>query len=212
MEKSDLINELVAALSKAQAVMSNPVKDSQNPHFKNKYASLAACIEETRKPLTDHGLIVSQLTFVADKEVYVRTLLAHSSGQYIASVYPVWPTKDDPQGFGSALSYARRYSYLAILNLKDEDDDGEKGSGRETPGRSAQTGKTQNKEEVTGRKITKEEFDDLLKVGGEKGWTYDDLLEQIQVLGITKFVDMNLTQYEHLLNNVKKFPKQKEVK
>jgi hypothetical protein len=126
MEKSESIKTIAAALLKFSGKMTKVVKDSVNPHFRNKYASLSTIIESTQPVLVECGLTVVQLP---SGENELTTVLLHESGEYISSTYKMTPSKNDPQGLGSAITYQRRYAYGAILNLNiDEDDDGNKGS------------------------------------------------------------------------------------
>lgn len=118
------INELAEALSKAQAEMSGAKKDSENPFFKSKYADLAAVIEAARKPLSENGLSVVQTTAGNEDGIDLITTLMHKSGQWIQGRLFMKPTKTDPQGYGSAMTYARRYAYAAIVGLAQVDDDG----------------------------------------------------------------------------------------
>ena len=123
--RSDSIKEIATALAKAQAVLVGAVKDSVNPHFRNKYADLASCWDACRKALTSNGIAVVQMP---EKDVigyYVETLLTHSSGEWIASKCYIHLTKDDPQGLGSAITYARRYGLSAMVGICPEDDDAE---------------------------------------------------------------------------------------
>lgn len=130
MTHSEPINELAAALAKAQALIQGAVKDSTNPHFKSRYADLASVWDACRKPLTDHGLSVAQTTGTAeDGRVRVTTLLLHASGQWIADDLLMKPVKDDPQGVGSCITYARRYALAAMVGVAPEDDDGNAASG-----------------------------------------------------------------------------------
>lgn len=123
--KSEQINELATALSKAQAEMSNPVVDSVNPHFRNKYVSLAAVRNAVIPVMAKHGLSVVQSLTCGEKSVRCSTLIMHSSGQWWESEQLEIPvTKVDPQGFGSACTYARRYTLMAVAGVSgDEDDD-----------------------------------------------------------------------------------------
>lgn len=126
MNRSEQVNELAAALAKAQAELRNPAFDSTNPHFRSKFASLA-CVRDTITPiLAKHGLSVSQLpTNDHEGRPCVETMLLHSSGQWISSTLAVPVAKSDAHGAGSAITYARRYSLMAIVNVVgDEDDDG----------------------------------------------------------------------------------------
>lgn len=125
MEMSTNIADLAAALAKAQGEMRNAAKSSDNPFYKSKYADLAECLNVVREPLAKNGLSVFQANEgIIDGKLTVTTLLMHSSGQYIrvASSYPI--QKNDAQGFGSTLTYARRYGLAAALGLAQEDDDG----------------------------------------------------------------------------------------
>lgn len=136
MQMSENINELAAALAKAQGEMKNAGKTSDNPFFKSRYADLAEILNAVREPLSKYGLSISQLydgMGMPDKTITVTTLLMHSSGQYIGNSanYPV--AKADIQGVGSAITYARRYSLAAILGLSQEDDDGNAACRTEAP-------------------------------------------------------------------------------
>lgn len=128
--QSEQINELAAALSKAQASITGALKDSANPFFKSKYADLASCWDACRKQLTDNGLSVIQTTDIVADTVVVRTTLAHSSGQWISGVLPVKTKDESPQAQGSGITYARRYALAAIVGLAQIDDDAEAAQGR----------------------------------------------------------------------------------
>ena len=128
MNKSETINELASALSKAQAQIKGAVEDSTNPHFRSKYASLQSYIDSAREPLAKNGLAVMQLLTDINCEsmniVSIETIMMHSSGQWISSTFSVPVSKADAQGFGSAVTYARRYSYAAAIGIAPIDDDG----------------------------------------------------------------------------------------
>ena len=123
MNKSDSITNLVKALTTFQGKMTAVKKDSTNPFYKSKYASLDTIWETIRKPLSDNGLSVAQtMNLIEDKSV-LDTTLYHTSGEWISGTQLVNPVKNDPQGLGSAITYARRYSLSAILGLVSDDDD-----------------------------------------------------------------------------------------
>lgn len=125
MNRSEQINELAAALAMAQGQMEGAKKDSDNPFFKSKYADLASVVDAIRGPLAEHGLAYVQLPIPTERdEVQVETVLLHASGQWIASIVTVPVTKQDAQGYGSALTYARRYGLQAMAGVAAEDDDG----------------------------------------------------------------------------------------
>ena len=128
MQTSETINELAAALSKAQAQMQTAKKGAENPHFRSKYADLASVWEACRAALTAHGLSVLQsprMTFNGTTGlVEVETRLMHSSGQWMADTITVPVSKLDAQGVGSAVTYARRYALAAFVSVAPDDDDG----------------------------------------------------------------------------------------
>lgn len=132
--KSNEINELAAALVAAQAEFSAVPKGSANPFFKSKYAALPDVVQHTSPVLARHGLAVSQFIesgVDTNGVIYdgLTTYVIHKSGQFIAHTMRLHLVKDDPQGQGSAVTYARRYSYMAALGLvADEDDDGNSAS------------------------------------------------------------------------------------
>ena len=128
MNRSDAINELATALSKAQAAISTAAKGKENPHFKSKYADLASVWDACRGPLTANGLSVLQsprMTFTGNAGmVEVETTLLHASGQWMSDVITVPVSKLDAQGVGSAVTYARRYALAAFASVAPDDDDG----------------------------------------------------------------------------------------
>lgn len=133
MKSSEQINEIAAALAKAQGVIENPAKDSKNPHFNSRYADLAAGLNAVRAALSANGIAVVQATSLEGETMMLETKLAHTSGQWISSDYPVcrFPTKH--QEAGSALTYARRYSLFSLIGIAGDDDDGNEASKSETP-------------------------------------------------------------------------------
>lgn len=125
--QSENINELATALSKAQGEMQAAIKDSVNPFFKSKYADLGSVWDAARPVLSKHGLCVIQATDIINDKIVMVTTLAHSSGQWMKSIIPLNPAKNDSQGIGASITYLRRYSLSAIVGVVcDEDDDGNK--------------------------------------------------------------------------------------
>ena len=124
--KSEEIGELVKALAKVQGTIKPAKRDSINPFFKAKYADLTSVWDSCRKELSENNLVVIQTMKNNDGLVTVLTTLAHGSGQWIRGEISLKPVKTDPQGYGSALTYARRYSLAAIIGIATgEDDDAE---------------------------------------------------------------------------------------
>ena len=125
MNKSDSINELAAALAKAQTGFAVIGFNKINPHFKRGYADLTAIINATRPSLAANGLAVAQFPASEGPIVTVETVLTHASGQWIGGHTSLTASKVDAQGIGAAITYAKRYGLSAILNVAaDEDDDG----------------------------------------------------------------------------------------
>ena len=127
MSKSTEINELAVALVGAQGEFSAVPKGSVNPFFKSKYAGLPEVVASASPVLAKHGLAVSQFIGVdSEGRDILTTYLIHASGQYISHDMRLHLGKDDTsQALGSSVTYARRYSYCAVLGLvADEDDDG----------------------------------------------------------------------------------------
>lgn len=120
--QSEQTNDLSAALAKAQGAMAPATFNRINPHFKNRYADLAAIHEAIRKPLSDNGLAVTQTTEIRDNGFVLVTTLMHASGQWTKSEYPL-PLAAKPQELGSAMTYARRYSLSSIVSIAADDDD-----------------------------------------------------------------------------------------
>jgi hypothetical protein len=119
------MQQIATALVKAQKEFSPALKCSTNPHFKSRYADLAACLEAVQDPLNNNGIALLQVTHDDSNGVTVETLFIHESGEQISGgKLHVPASKQDPQGYGSALTYARRYSLLAACGIAPEDDDG----------------------------------------------------------------------------------------
>lgn len=121
--QSETIGAIAAALAKAQGEIENAKFNRVNPHFKNKYADLTAIFDAVRAPLSKNELAVTQTIEVREAGMVLSTKLMHSSGEWLGSEYPL-PMSARPQEFGSALTYAKRYSLASIVGVSaDEDDD-----------------------------------------------------------------------------------------
>lgn len=113
------------ALNKVQGTLEPVVKDSVNPHFKSRYASLAAVNATIMGPLAENGFVLMQGGTEVAGKVWLKTTLTHKGGHSESFIYPLNVTSENPQAMASAISYARRYSLCALLNLSTEDDDAE---------------------------------------------------------------------------------------
>jgi len=129
----DGLKEIYGALAKAQAKFEAALKGSQNPQFRSKYAALDACVDAVRAPLNEQGIFLTQPVKSVEGGVIVETIFCHSSGEVFRSGELFVPvSKHDAQGYGSALTYARRYSLLAACGVAPEDDDANAAVGRPT--------------------------------------------------------------------------------
>lgn len=116
---------IAGALVKAQMAFGPALKTSQNPHFKSRYADLSACVEAVIEALNANGIALIQRTLPCESGVTVETVFLHISGETLSSgPLHVPAQKQDAQGYGSALTYARRYSLMAACGIAPEDDDG----------------------------------------------------------------------------------------
>lgn len=116
---------IYTAFVKAQKGFAPALKTSTNPHFKSRYADLAACVEAVIDALNDNGIGLIQKTHQDERGVTVETMFVHESGESMSGgTLHVPAAKQDPQGYGSALSYCRRYSLMAACGIAPEDDDG----------------------------------------------------------------------------------------
>lgn len=136
MNQTETIGALAKSLAKAQGEIENASKDSENTFFKNaagkntKYASLAEALTAIRPVFSRHGLSLIQVPCLTEKGFVLMTRIMHESGEWIEGDYPIEPTKKDPQGFGGAITYARRYSAMAFAGIAPEDDDANDASGK----------------------------------------------------------------------------------
>ncbi len=128
-------NEIAAALAAAQAEFKPAVKNATNPHFRNTYADLTSILDATREALCKHGIAFTQSPKHDNGRIVLVSKLIHKSGQSIENEVSLRPAKDDPQGYGSTITYGRRYGAQCLLGINGEDDDdGQRGS---TPSTSA---------------------------------------------------------------------------
>lgn len=143
MEKSQSLKNLATALSLFHVKVDTIGKDSTNPFFKSKYASLSNILKSVKEPLIESGLVFSQFP---NGESGLTTILIHTeSGEFIQADYTMNPSKNDPQGKGSAITYQRRYALSAILGLDiDDDDDGNAAS--QAPAKSSVIDKSEGVE------------------------------------------------------------------
>jgi hypothetical protein len=126
MEQQPSRAKLFAALSQAQSEIKAIPKTGKNPHFKSNYAEIDVACNYVYPILAKHGLSIIQLGYLNGERHMLKTILGHASGESVESDWPVAPISMKPQEIGSATTYARRYSLMAITGLTAEleDDDG----------------------------------------------------------------------------------------
>jgi hypothetical protein len=173
MEMSVEINELAAALSKAQGTMKAASKDAVNPHFKSSYSTLASVWDAARGPLSMNGLSIVQGAHAEAERVAVTTVLMHTSGQWMRDTLTMAARDSSPQSIGSAVSYGRRYGLSAMVGVApDDDDDGE--ANRPSNGQSRWTRRDERPKPQTttpDRPITPAEKAELVEAARVAGWT-----------------------------------------
>lgn len=158
---SSEIKDLVASLAKAQGVMKPAVFNRINPHFKNRYADFTSCMDACRLPLSENGIAPIQYCETVDGKLNLVTMLAHTSGQWMKSEFPLIPSKMDSQGIGSAMTYAKRYSLCGMVGIvadEEGDDDGEAAVGRYSQSQQ------QINQKLPAQKINPQQIDNLNKL------------------------------------------------
>ena len=127
MRTSETITKIAPALLKAQKAITFAAKDAKNPHFKSTYADLPAVIDAVKSALNDNGIMFMQTATDSEPTTLrMTTRLIHESGEWVEDTATMPIAKTDPQGYGSAITYARRYCLAAITGLYQDDDDGNK--------------------------------------------------------------------------------------
>jgi hypothetical protein len=151
IKTSSEIKELISALAKVQGELRPAVFNKVNPHYKTRYADFTSCMDACRDPLSKNGLAIIQTPQTINGHPVLVTMLAHESGQWLTGEFPLIAARQDSQGLGSAMTYAKRYSLCGILGIvADDDDDGNSAIGKPAP--------------VEDDKITVEQADVLIAV------------------------------------------------
>ena len=193
MNHSPEIKELLSALSKAQGMIKGANANSLNPHFKSKYADLASVWDACREPLASNGLSIIQLPCeFSENKMYLKTILGHSSGQFIEQTMSSPVDKPTPQGIGSVLSYMRRYALSAIVGIYQEDDDANLANiaPKEKPA-------TLTAEEQTHIKVLAETTNtDLMNITQHFKKQSFEQIERLHYNAIVKLLEKKITQTE----------------
>jgi hypothetical protein len=202
MIKSEQINDLAAALSKAQGELTDAPYDSTNPFYNNKYASLSSYLTLIRPILSKYGLSITQV----HDELNIETLLMHSSGQYIGGKIKLILSKQDMQQFGAATTYARRQAVQALVGISaDDDDDGN--SVVETKKGEVKPMLKSIPNVANTAVIGTTELNDLYVAGKAAAWSS----EQVNAIGMAKYKiesirDLTITQFAEYIKHLRTKP------
>jgi ERF superfamily len=195
MKMSESIAEIAKALGKFQTEVKQPEKDGNNPHFKSKYVTLDGTVKAIHECAPKHGLSYIQSPIMTESGVGVKTLLMHTSGEYIEFEPFILPMdKKTAQGAGSAITYARRYSLSAAFGIvSDVDDDGNEATQPNGSGQSRQASEKQLnlvnsllKKKISDKWDYNALYDNLKqKIGTNKdieNWTTSEASKAIEIL------------------------------
>lgn len=124
-ETSEALDKFAQDMVRLQGALQNVNRDAdvQSVKFSYKYMTLTSVWSEVRPKLQSHGFSLIQCPLKSREGVLLKTMLLHSSGQFISSIFFMPAKQPQPQDFGSAITYARRYTMCAILGLAPDDDD-----------------------------------------------------------------------------------------
>lgn len=193
MNKSENINEIAKALCNVQAVLTGALKDSKNPFFNSKYADLESVWSSIREPLTKNGLSVSQIPTMINGEPGLETILMHVSGQFICSAVLVKPIKNDPQSYGSAYTYFRRYALAAIVGQVQVDDDANHANGNEISA-------APQEKKYTAKKDTENQLKRLYAIQSSSGLSVERVKEIMkEKFKIDSAKDLTMSDYDSLI-------------
>ncbi|MGB4031208.1 MAG: ERF family protein [Tenuifilaceae bacterium] len=138
MNRSETISTLAASLVKAQREIEGAAKDKTNPHYRSKYADLASVADACKPALNRHGIAYVQAPEPSESgTLALTTMLVHESGEWMSGTCTMPLPKNDPQGYGSAMTYARRYALAAMVGVCPEDDDAEAATPKTAPSNKA---------------------------------------------------------------------------
>lgn len=208
---TDESGKLAQALAKAQGEMKPAFKDKINPFFKSSYSDLESIWSVCREPLSKNGLSISHLfETLPDGSVLMHTKLLHSSGEYLNSILPIRPVKNDPQGIMSAITYMKRCALMAIVGVSTSDDasddDGERAMNRsKDESFSKNSPSSLPIPKPVAWKIGPDDFEILKQAMEKAGWAKIDLVDYVKSIGLASFDQMNKNQFDTLCGMLKKY-------
>lgn len=216
--RSDNLEELIGALSKAQAEF-KPIEKNRTVDvmtrtggtYRFRYATLDAILEAVRKPLADHGLAITQLITLRNGIPILQTLLLHQSGQWVSSeVQIVLTGAGGNQEFGSALSYMRRYAISAILNIaSQEDDDANIADGNHIQEVVPQAPVAEKaSEQKIPSLISERQLSFVHMLARERGLSHDEVTGMAQAMfGVSSTKDLSRSEASQLIERLQQLPK-----
>lgn len=191
------MQDLIKALAKARAEFAEVAKDKTNPHYRNRYASLDAILKAVSPALSDNGLAITQVGVATEQGQALKTILWHTSGQCLESVMAL-PSVADMQKLGSALTYARRYSISALLNISaDEDDDGNSADSKP----DANNAKPKAQSNGAGL-ISDAQKKRLFAIANEHGWETEAAKAMLAKMGFESTSKVTKAKYEEVCINL----------
>lgn len=209
MKKSESISELAKAFAKTQQELKQPLKDAANPFFKSTYVPLENVTESITETATKNGLAFSQEPSFDDGMVTVTTLVMHSSGEWIEyAPLKMKPVKNDPQAFGSAITYAKRYALSAIFGItSDKDDDGNEATQPQKPQRQQQATKQAQVKQYISADKAKQYEDDIQAIikatGKNDGSIMGALLNHVGATMIRNITTDKVNEAEAFITKMK---------
>lgn len=208
--KSETITKIAAALVAFSGEVKSIAHDATNPHFKSQYTSLDHMIDETKPILQKHGLTVMQFPGGDGEKITVRTMILHETGEWIETEpLTLRPVKLDPQGAGSAITYARRYSYAAALSLSlGDDDDGNAASAGQPQKPASQPAQQQRTSQPAGNNlISQAQINYCQKLKNDKRIDEEDFKRIIEEMsGQESIKELTKKQASELIDLLNNYP------
>lgn len=216
--KSESIGKIALALSKAQSKIHGAIKDSNNPFFKSTYANLESVMEAIRVPFFENELSYVQPVVMMEGHPYVKTILMHSSGEYIESIYPVIAKEmNDPQKVGGGVTYARRYALASMCGVSQVDDDGNTAANVEAPKQAPKplvnhapigvnhiTADRENAAKFgkSTKTVSEAQLKRLDAISYKAGWAFGDIITECKARFNCDTGSLNMNQYDELCNYI----------
>lgn len=195
------VNKLFEALAKAQGKMKPAVMDMKNPHYNSRYASLTSCQDAYRGPIAENNLSLTQQIFSFDEKYFCRSVLGHSSGQWISNVFRILLDRSNMQGLGSAITYARRYGANALIGVVDTEDDD--GNASVAPPQEKRATDSQKAQGSASKFVSEPQLKRLFAISNSKGWTHEELKMYLMAAwGIETTKDLDRVKYDQIIKTI----------